>query len=104
MDRQAFHDALEEIWRVVRDANRCVDEDAPWTLRKTEPAKMATVLYVLAETIRHLAIVLQPFMPDSCGKMLDQLSVAEDARTRGIPSGYHGTAAHRTASIRWANE
>jgi methionyl-tRNA synthetase len=81
MDRQAFHDALEEIWRVVRDANRCVDEDAPWILRKTDPAKMATVLYVLAETIRHLAIVLQPFMPDSCGKMLDQLSVAEDART-----------------------
>ena len=41
---------------------------------------MASVLYVLAETIRHLAIILQPFMPDSCGKMLDQLSVAEDAR------------------------
>jgi len=80
MDRQAFHDALEEIWRVVRDANRCVDEDAPWALRKTDPEKMATVLYVLAETIRHLAIVLQPFMPDSCGKMLDQLSVAADAR------------------------
>ena len=80
MDRQAFHDALEEIWRVVRDANRCVDEDAPWALRKTDPEKMASVLYVLAETIRHLAIVLQPFMPDSCGKMLDQLSVAEDAR------------------------
>ena len=80
MDRQAFHDALEEIWRVVRDANRCVDEDAPWTLRKTDPEKMASVLYVLAETIRHLAIILQPFMPDSCGKMLDQLCVAEDLR------------------------
>ncbi|MDA1325961.1 MAG: methionine--tRNA ligase [Proteobacteria bacterium] len=80
MDRQAFHDALEEIWRVVRDANRCVDEDAPWALRKTDPEKMATVLYVLAETIRHLAIILQPFMPDSCGKMLDQLGVAAEAR------------------------
>jgi methionyl-tRNA synthetase len=80
MDRQAFHDSLEEIWRVVRDANRCVDEDAPWALRKTDPEKMATVLYVLAETIRHLAIILQPFMPDSCGKMLDQLGVAEAAR------------------------
>ena len=80
MDRQAFHDALEEIWRVVRDANRSVDEDAPWALRKTDPAKMATVLYVLAETIRHLAIILQPFMPDSCGKMLDQLGVTAEAR------------------------
>jgi methionyl-tRNA synthetase len=81
MDRQAFHDALEEVWRVVRDANRCVDEDAPWALRKTDPSRMASVLYVLVETIRHLAIILQPFMPDSCGKMLDQLSVAEDARS-----------------------
>ena len=80
-ERQAFHDILEEVWKVIREANRCVDEDAPWALRKTDPAKMATVLYVLAETIRHVAILLQPFMPDSCGRMLDQLSVAEDART-----------------------
>jgi methionyl-tRNA synthetase len=79
-ERQAFHDVLEEIWRVIREANRCVDEDAPWTLRKTDPAKMAAVLYVLAETIRHVAILLQPFMPDSCGRMLDQLSVASEAR------------------------
>ncbi|MBT5047606.1 MAG: methionine--tRNA ligase, partial [Rhodospirillaceae bacterium] len=76
-ERQAFHDILEEVWKVIREANRCVDEDAPWALRKTDPAKMATVLYVLAETIRHVAILLQPFMPDSCGRMLDQLSVAE---------------------------
>ena len=81
MDRQAFHDALEEIWRVVRLANRCVDEDAPWALRKTDPEKMASVLYVLAEAIRHVAIVLQPVMPDSCGKMLDQLSIPEDDRS-----------------------
>jgi methionyl-tRNA synthetase len=81
MDRQGFNDALEEIWRIVRDSNRCVDEDAPWALRKTDPVKMASVLYVMAETIRHLAIVLQPFMPDSCARMLDQLSVAEEARS-----------------------
>ena len=80
-DRQAFHDVLEEVWKVIREANRCIDEDAPWTLRKTDPAKMATVLYVLAETIRHVAILLQPFMPDSCAKMLDQLAVAETERS-----------------------
>ena len=42
---------------------------------------MNTVLYVLAETIRHLAVLGQPFMPGSCGRMLDQLAVPEDART-----------------------
>ena len=36
---------------------------APWALKKTDPARMATVLYVLAETVRHLAILVQPIMP-----------------------------------------
>jgi methionyl-tRNA synthetase len=80
MDNQAFHEALEEIWRIIRDANRTVDESAPWALRKTDPEAMASVLYILAEIIRHFAILLQPFMPESCGKMLDQLAVPEDAR------------------------
>ncbi len=80
LDVQAFHRALETIWAVIGDANRYVDEQAPWTLRKTDTARMATVLYVLAETVRRLAILAQPVMPDSMAKMLDQLSVPEDAR------------------------
>ncbi len=80
MDRQAFHEALEEIWKVVRDANRFVDDKAPWTLKKTDPEMMGAVLYVLAETIRHITIILQPFMPDSCARVLDQLSVPADKR------------------------
>jgi methionyl-tRNA synthetase len=42
---------------------------------------MGTVLYVVAETVRHLAILLQPFMPDSCGRMLDQLAVPARERS-----------------------
>ena len=53
-DRRS-HRALEQIWEVCGDANRYVDAQAPWTLRKTDPARMATVLWVLAETLRHLA-------------------------------------------------
>ena len=41
---------------------------------------MTTVLYVVIETLRHLAVLTQPFMPASSGRMLDQLGVAEDAR------------------------
>jgi len=81
IDVQAFHEALEAIWVVIRAANGYVDHQAPWALRKTDPARMATVLYTLAETIRHLAILLQPVMPDSMARMLDQLAIAEDART-----------------------
>ncbi len=81
MKVQAFHRALEAIWDVVGTANRYVDEMAPWALRKTDPDRMATVLWVLAETIRHLAIHTQPYVPESAAKMLDQLSVAPDARS-----------------------
>lgn len=83
MDAQAFHRALEIIWSVVGDANRYVDEQAPWALKKTDPARMATVLYVLAETIRHLAILTQPFMPAASAAILTQLALGEDRRGFG---------------------
>jgi methionyl-tRNA synthetase len=78
---QSFHRGLEAIWRVVGDANRYVDAQAPWELRKTDTARMQTVLYVLAETIRHLAILIQPVMPDAAENMLDQLAIDADARS-----------------------
>ena len=78
--RQQFHTALIRTWELVGAANRYVDEQAPWALKKTDPARMATVLYVLAECIRYLAIVTQPVMPTACGKILDQLGVPGDSR------------------------
>ena len=77
---QQFHAALAAQWRVIAEANRYVDTQAPWALRESDPARMATVLYVLAETIRRLAILAQPVTPGAAGRMLDQLAVAEDAR------------------------
>lgn len=81
MDRQAFHEALESIWVIVRAANGYVDHQAPWALRKTDPDRMATVLWVLAEVIRHVAILMQPVVPTSAARMLDQLAVGEEGRT-----------------------
>ncbi len=77
---QAFHKALEAAWEVIAAANRYVDEQAPWTLRKTDPPRMATVLYVAAETVRQLAILSQPIMPDAMGRMLDQLGADPGTR------------------------
>jgi len=73
MDRQAFHLALEAIWGRLGDANVYFDQQAPWTLKKTDPSRMATVLYVTAEIVRQIAIIAQPYMPDSCAKLLAQL-------------------------------
>ena len=80
MGRQAFHEALRAIWQVVSDANRYVDAMAPWGLKKSDPARMAEVLAVLAETIRQVAILVQPVMPESAARILGQLGVAPDAR------------------------
>jgi methionyl-tRNA synthetase len=80
LDRQRFHKALDEIWSVVTAANGYIDAQAPWTLKKTDSARMETVLYVLAEVIRCLGLIVQPFMPDSATKMLDQLAVPADQR------------------------
>ncbi len=80
MNVQAFHEALETIWLVVRAANAYVDHQAPWKLRKEDPERMAHVLYTLIEVIRFLALILQPFMPTSCERMLNQLNISERDR------------------------
>ena len=79
--RQGFHEALEEIWRLVRAANAYIDRQAPWALRKTDPARMEAVLRVLADALRVVATLLQPFMPGSMARMLDQLGVPAGARS-----------------------
>jgi methionyl-tRNA synthetase len=79
-DQQAFHKAIESIWNIVGEANRYVDGQAPWALRKSDPARMATVLYVLIEAIRRIGILVQPVMPKSGAKILDLVAVAPDAR------------------------
>src|SRR5271170_7918407 len=76
LDRQGFHDALEEVWKVIRAANGYIDRQAPWALNRTDKPRMATVLRILADALRVIATVLQPFMPDSMSRMLDQLGVA----------------------------
>lgn len=81
IDVQSFSDAIETIWQVVRASNSYVDQQAPWKLKKEDPARMATVLYVLAETIRNIALLLQPLMPASMDKMLGLLEIAEGDRS-----------------------
>jgi methionyl-tRNA synthetase len=72
---QAFHRALEALWQVVAEADRYIDEQKPWALRKTDAARAGTVLYVLAEVVRHLATLMQPIVPDAAAKLLDQLAI-----------------------------
>jgi methionyl-tRNA synthetase len=76
----ALHLVLADIWHVVAQANRYFAAEEPWAKRKTDPARMATILYVTAEVLRVIAIFVQPFMPVKMAKLLDDLAVPADAR------------------------
>ncbi len=80
MDRQAIHRSIEAIWQVVADANRYFAAQEPWSLKKTDPARMSTILYVTAEVVRRLAILCQPYVPVAASRLLDQLGVGPKDR------------------------
>jgi len=80
MTEFALHSALAEIWRLVADANRYFASEEPWKKAKSDPARMATILFVTAEILRVIAILTQPVMPAAAGKLLDLLGVAPGAR------------------------
>jgi len=75
-----IHKALASIIDVVADGDRYFASNEPWALKKTDPARMETVLYVTAETVRQISILLLPFMPESAGKLLDLVAAPEDKR------------------------
>ncbi len=93
MDQQAFHRALDTIWRVIGDANAYFAAQEPWALKKTDPERMNTVLFVTAECLRRFATLIQPFMPQSAealGAVLANPSlafsdIAELGMTPGTP-------------------
>jgi methionyl-tRNA synthetase len=80
IDDFAIHRALEIIWALVADANRYFAGEEPWAHKKANPKRMETILYVTAEVTRQIASLVQPVMPDSAGRLLDQLGVPADAR------------------------
>ncbi|MEK6734334.1 MAG: methionine--tRNA ligase [Pseudomonadota bacterium] len=80
MNGQKFNLALEAVIEIANTANGFIETQAPWALRKTNPERMFEVLYMLIESIRYIAILLLPFMPDSMNKLLDFLAVDIERR------------------------
>lgn len=77
---QLVHKALDAIWDVVAETNRYFAAQAPWILKKTDEARMETVLWVTSEILRVVSILVQPVMPVSAAKLLDLLAVPESDR------------------------
>lgn len=78
---QSLHRMCESVMSVARLGNKYIDVQAPWSLRKTDMARMRTVLYVLTETVRRIAILLEPVIPGSCDRLLDQIGASPEMRT-----------------------
>ena len=77
MDKFAFNMALEDIWTVVRRAKKYIDETMPWVLAKDEKDKprLDNVLHNLAEAIRIVSVLIEPFMHTTSGKIRKQLGL-----------------------------
>ncbi|MCI4589394.1 methionine--tRNA ligase [Sphingobium sp. BYY-5] len=76
--------AIEAWMRAVFACNAYIDAQAPWTLRKTDPARMEAVLATLYEAIASLAIMIQPVIPASAAALLDQLGIDGEGRGYGV--------------------
>jgi len=82
MDGMQFSVALGAVWKLVRQGNKYIDETAPWALHKNgEAERLGTVLYNMCETIRVIAILLQPFMTDAPSRVFAQFSIPEEHTT-----------------------
>lgn len=77
MEDFKFNLALEEIWVLVRRANKYIDETAPWVLAKDEDLKkdLDTVLHNLAEALRIVSVLIYPFMHTTSAKIREQLGI-----------------------------
>ena len=83
MEGYAFQNALMEVFKLIGRANKYIDENKPWLLAKDESQKnrLAQVLYNLLECVRISAVLLTPFMPDTCRKIFGQIGAGEELRS-----------------------
>jgi len=77
MDSLRVADAIDEIFTLLRRANKYIDETQPWILGRdpAQKARLDTVLYNLLEVIRFSATLLSPFLPGTAKKIFDQLGI-----------------------------
>lgn len=79
MNEYRMADTMDAIMSLARRANKYIDETSPWVLAKDEEqsARLGTVLYNLLETIRFIGVALEPFMPETSVKILDEIGAGK---------------------------
>ncbi len=81
MNGLQFSNALTEIWKLIGECNRYIDLTTPWVLAKNEAdrPRLGTVLYVLLECARIVAVLISPTMPRTPERIFAQIGVTDDA-------------------------
>lgn len=74
MNSLQFHKALDITWQAIYEANRYMDAQEPWKLKKENPEQMQHILRVLMESFRFITLCIKPFMPESAAKYEMQLN------------------------------
>lgn len=79
MEKMQFSVVLSELWSLVSRTNKYIDETSPWVLAKEEADKnkLAAVMNNLAESLRHIAVMIQPFMTNAPKQIIEQLGLDE---------------------------
>lgn len=79
MEKMQFSVVLSDVWSLVSRTNKYIDETQPWVLAKDDEnkSKLAAVMYNLAESLRHIAVMLQPFMTSTPKQIVEQLGLDE---------------------------
>ena len=77
MEQMAFHKALMAVWEVIGRVNKYIDTMAPWVLAKSDPGRLSTVMFHIIETLRIVAALVWPFMPETAEKIQDQLGLGK---------------------------
>ena len=86
MDTVEFSKALEVIFQFVSRMNKYIDETMPWLLAKSDEGKprLAVVLKNLVEALNKIAVLVYPYIPESAGKIWEQLGIKEDIKLAKI--------------------
>ena len=73
IEKLEFHKALDLVWNVVRAANKYMDNQQPWSLKKENPERMSQVLRVLMEAFCPISLLVEPFLPNCAPKLQQQV-------------------------------
>tara|TARA_B100002052_G_scaffold107257_1_gene98793 strand:- start:951 stop:1652 length:702 start_codon:yes stop_codon:yes gene_type:complete len=80
INQQDLNNYLKKVIEYSFDSNKYFNDSEPWSLKKTDPKKMNSVVYTIIEQIKNISILLLPIIPNSANKILDTLNVPKNLR------------------------